>query len=390
MTVADPKDRFAFGKNWQSFLDKHFDEGRLEVAKRHLMDFLGRDTLKGRTFLDIGSGSGIHSLAAWRAGAERVVSFDYDPNSVAATRRMHALAGAPERWTVLQGSVLDADFIATLPKSDIVYSWGVLHHTGAQWVALRHALSRVADDGELYIALYTADAYLKPTPDEWLDLKQAYNRKGPLGKMAMEWAYLWDAIAGRQISGLGKILDLARSYRESRGMSMMVDVRDWLGGWPMEFSTLREVMDVCCGEGGLSLRRLSSGEANNEYLFAHQRADGDLTPAVHEIRSLSELTADRPYWIYGAGQGGELLLERLRTQVPDLKIAGFIDAFKDQPYHDLPVKRLDTTDDLPRDIPLLVTLPRFGAVAHDLVARGFTQVINAYPIVAERRRALGV
>lgn len=387
MAAVDPTDRFAFGRNWENFLDKHFDADRLESARKHLMIFLGRSTLEGLTFLDIGSGSGLHSLAAFRAGAAKVISFDYDSHSVAATRRLHALAGNPANWTIQQGSVLDPDFMTSLPQADIVYSWGVLHHTGAQWTALRHALGRLSEQGELYIALYTADAFIDPSPDKWLRLKQRYNQSGPIAKAWQEWDYIYNQLAKRSLAGLWKTVDYARTYRSNRGMSLMVDIRDWLGGWPMEFSTMREVMDLCCGEYGLHLQRLDTGEANNEYLFTRQRRPDALSPHVQEIRDLAELDGLEEIHIYGAGLGGRILLDLLRSRGGP-RVVGFIDAFAEGEQDGLPILNLKTeTAGLSRDTPILVSLAQFGKVVPDLMSLGFRNLINGNPIaIAERRR----
>lgn len=389
MTVADPKERFAFGKNWQGFLNHHYNEDRLLVSQKHILDFLGLPDLRGRVVLDIGSGSGLHSLAMLRAGAERVISFDYDPNSVAATEALRSMAGSPGNWDVCRGSVLDADFMNALPRADLVYSWGVLHHTGSQWTALRNAIGRVADDGWLYIALYTADAYIRPTPEDWLRIKQAYNAAGFLKKRWMELDYIWFALAGARLSRLLKVPAMMRGYYRNRGMSMMVDIRDWLGGWPMEFSTMSEVLKLCGEEAGLSLRRLSTGETNNEYLFARRAEPTDLTPAVREIRSLAELDTDRPVYIYGAGLGGDVLLP-VMVETTTLRIAGFIDKFKSGEKNGYPIVILEeAARTLPKDTPIVVDLPQFGMVAEDLRALGFTNIINAIPVITEQRRLMG-
>jgi hypothetical protein len=67
--------RFTFGRNWQNFIEKNFSEKRVDDAKQKLLDLLGLSTLAGLSFLDIGCGSGIHSLAALRAGAQAVWNF---------------------------------------------------------------------------------------------------------------------------------------------------------------------------------------------------------------------------------------------------------------------------------------------------------------------------
>ena len=82
-----PKDgRFSFGENWSSFL-AHIDEDRIAEAEKSLQWLLGRDRLDGLRVLDIGSGSGLSSLAARRLGAS-VYSFDYDVQSVACTKAL--------------------------------------------------------------------------------------------------------------------------------------------------------------------------------------------------------------------------------------------------------------------------------------------------------------
>ena len=99
---------------------------------------LEMDDLTGKTFLDIGSGSGLFSLAARRLGA-KVHSFDFDSNSYGCTMELRKrYFDGDGNWKVEQGSALDRNYIESLGKFDIVYSWGVLHHTGAMWTALEN------------------------------------------------------------------------------------------------------------------------------------------------------------------------------------------------------------------------------------------------------------
>src|SRR3954467_9277105 len=118
--------RFSFGANWREFLD-HIDDQRIEIAEKAIQSLLRQQRLDGLTFLDIGSGSGLSSLAARRLGA-RVHSFDYDMKAVQSTKalRDRYFSGDAD-WRVEQGSVLDRTYLGTLGTFDIVYSWGVLH-----------------------------------------------------------------------------------------------------------------------------------------------------------------------------------------------------------------------------------------------------------------------
>src|ERR1051325_1002529 len=146
-------ERFEFGRNWSRFLETLTDR-EIAQAENSLRKMLGVDTLAGQSFVDIGSGSGLFSLAARRLGA-RVHSLDYDPHSVACTAELRRRYFPNDtEWTVEEGSALDADYVASLGSFDMVYSWGVLHHTGAMWQALDHAQRPVAAGGKLFVAIY--------------------------------------------------------------------------------------------------------------------------------------------------------------------------------------------------------------------------------------------
>jgi SAM-dependent methyltransferase len=264
--------RFGFGANWADYVEKNFSDERVEISQRHLLGFLKLPDLSGKSFLDIGCGSGLHSLAAFRAGAKQIISFDYDVNSVATTTKLRKWAGSPDNWQVMQGSVLDDALMASLPKADVVYSWGVLHHTGSMWNAIRNASRPLSSDGVFYIALYSKDAYVSPPYDYWLDVKRAYNRAGSLKKKAMEWQYAWrDCIRGCLIRGKNPIAYMT-SYKRSRGMSYWHDVKDWLGGYPMEFAGNKETEIFAHENLFLDLIHQKAGEGNTEFLFRHHGA----------------------------------------------------------------------------------------------------------------------
>src|SRR6185312_5384679 len=150
--------RFGFGKNWQSYI-KTLDESKIKSSEKWLSDSLSVSSLEGKRFIDIGSGSGLMSLAARNMGAN-VFSFDYDENSVAATQHVRS-AYYPDdpKWNVERGSVLDKEYLTSKGKYDMVYSWGVLHHTGNMWQALENVTDLVNENGTLYIAIYNDQGY---------------------------------------------------------------------------------------------------------------------------------------------------------------------------------------------------------------------------------------
>lgn len=260
--------RFAFGRNWQDYLGV-LTEARIDAAVDYLRDMLGADRLEGATFLDVGSGSGLSSLAASRLGASRIHSFDYDPDSVACTEALRSKYGAGRgHWTVERGSALDAAYLASLGQWDIVYSWGVLHHTGAMWQALDLVARLVRRGGHLYIAIYNDQGAVS---QGWTAVKRVYNR-GALGRGIVTGVFVpYFAIRGivADLLRLRNPVARYRTYQRTRGMSMLHDWKDWLGGYPFEVATPEAIFDFCRTRGfTLEKLRTCGGRLGcNEFVF---------------------------------------------------------------------------------------------------------------------------
>lgn len=220
--------RFKFGQNWLQFA-AHLDTRQIIEAKESLSRLFRRDEIEGLSFLDVGCGSGMFSLAARRMGA-RVRSFDFDPDSVSCTQalRDRYYPDDPD-WIVERGSILDPDYVGRLGKSDIVYSWGVLHHTGAMWAALDRAAGLVAPSGVLAIALYRQT----PLCWAWRIEKRAYVSAPPLVQSMVRGTYKMAFLAGKAALGRNPFA-YVRNYKSNRGMDWHHDVHDWLGGYPYE------------------------------------------------------------------------------------------------------------------------------------------------------------
>lgn len=264
-------ERFQFGKNWKHFLST-LDENRMAIARKSLAEMLERPDLRNMSFLDIGSGSGLFSLAARQMGA-RVRSFDYDPESVACTQILKdRFYQGDESWVNGNGSVLDEDFVRSLGQFDIVYSWGVLHHTGQMWKAMNNAALAVRSGGLLYIALYNDEGMRSRI---WHWIKKMYNRLPlPLRiPAASVVAILWEARALVVAIAKGQPRDYVRSWTHyadtsGRGMSKWHDIIDWIGGYPFEVAKPDGVL-AFGRERDLELIRLvtTRGLGCNEYVF---------------------------------------------------------------------------------------------------------------------------
>jgi 2-polyprenyl-6-hydroxyphenyl methylase/3-demethylubiquinone-9 3-methyltransferase len=257
-------ERFGFGANWRAFLDTVDDE-KIRDAETSLREMLGVD-LHGKRFLDAGCGSGLFSLAARGLGAE-VVAFDFDAASVAASEELRARCRpGDEHWRIAQGSVLDDRLLDELGTFDVVYSWGVLHHTGDMWRALHNVVECVAPGGQLYIAIYNDQGMASKA---WSRVKRAYNRAGRARRRALlegAGTYFW---ARRLAARMLKRGDRPPTPRLA-AMSRRHDLVDWVGGWPFEVAKPEEIFDFCRARG-LRLERLytcAGGHGCNEFVFS--------------------------------------------------------------------------------------------------------------------------
>jgi 2-polyprenyl-3-methyl-5-hydroxy-6-metoxy-1,4-benzoquinol methylase len=246
--VADVNAQFAFGENWTRYSTRISDT-EIEEAIAGLRKLLAGRSLKGCRFLDIGCGSGLHSVAAMRLGASEVLAVDVDPLSVETTKETLGRFAPDSRYRVEQTSVFDLE-PAALGRFEVVYSWGVLHHTGNLRLALRKAAGIVETGGDFLFALYRR-TWMCPF---WRLEKKWYSKASEGAQSFARAVYLaffvprlW--VAGRSFN------HHVRSYRKTRGMDYFHDLHDWLGGYPYESISSEEV-DGLMGSLGL-VRRLS-------------------------------------------------------------------------------------------------------------------------------------
>ena len=261
-------ERFEFGQNWRRFL-KVVDKDRIAEAERSLKEMLDVEDLNGKSFLDVGSGSGLFSLAARRLGA-RVHSFDYDSQSVACTaelKRQFSIGDAD--WIVEEGSVLDDVYMNALNSFDIVYSWGVLHHTGKMGRALENITLPVANGGKLCLAIYNDQGFKSRA---WRIVKRCYCSSviGKVVTVGIFFPYFFVCGFSADLFRRRDPLRRYKEYKKTRGMSVLTDWLDWLGGYPFEVAKPEQIFEFF-RKMGYRLERLKTcggGLGNNEYVFA--------------------------------------------------------------------------------------------------------------------------
>lgn len=258
--------RFSFGKNWLSFIEI-LDEDRINTAVESLKEMLEEDNLSGKTFLDIGCGSGLFSLAAVRLKA-KVFSFDYDKQSVACANKLKRKFNIDDNvWQIEYGSVLDSNYMSSLGSFDIVYSWGVLHHTGDMKTAIINAASKTSPGGKLFISIYNDQGIISLM---WKAVKKTYC-SSYLGKIFITLIFVPMFFLSYVLVGIikkGNPFYYFLSYKKNRGMSVYHDLIDWLGGYPFETATAAQIERMLNKEGfEIKKKKLSRRWGCNQFVF---------------------------------------------------------------------------------------------------------------------------
>lgn len=252
-------ERFEFGSNWARFLTSLNIE-RIEAAQRSLREMLGIQHLERLSFLDVGSGSGLFSLAARKLGA-KVHSFDFDPDSVRCTTQLRRRFFADDsQWVVEQGSALDSEYLRTLGQFDVVYSWGVLHHTGNMGLAFENVVPKVLPGGQLFIAIYNDQGWISRY---WTAVKRTYNRNA-LSRYAMILLHAPYLFGVRWL-----VRAVTERLSIERGMTIWYDMLDWLGGYPFEVAKPEVVLAFFRSRGFVleTLRTCRGRMGCNEFVF---------------------------------------------------------------------------------------------------------------------------
>lgn len=241
--LKDLTGHFAFGENWQSYVNTAVDDDRIHEAIKGLGKLVSPEEIAGKMFFDIGCGSGMSMLAALKLGASMSRGIDIDPNSVNAAKMLLSEHAASMNWNCEQRSVFDVGGEAE-GRFDIVHSWGVLHHTGAMWEAIDRAASLCKEDSLLILALYRKTRFCRM----WKVIKRIYSNSPGLVQRFIAAIYKLLFLMAKTLR-LENPIRYVKEYKKNRGMDWAHDVHDWLGGYPYESTNPDEVKDFLASRG---------------------------------------------------------------------------------------------------------------------------------------------
>jgi 2-polyprenyl-6-hydroxyphenyl methylase/3-demethylubiquinone-9 3-methyltransferase len=255
---------FDFASNWQAFSEQRVDSDRVAIAVRSIQSLLGRDSLVGVSFLDVGCGSGLFSIAAHKLGASKVLGIDVNPRCIDVSKANLARLAprAPVEFQI--ASALSPESLRQLGTFDLVYAWGSLHHTGSMWNAINNVLSLVAPRGTLVLAIYNRHL----TSPVWKLIKWSYNQ-------APEW------LQKLMVAFFAGIIYIAKFFvtwnnplTKERGMDFWFDVIDWVGGYPYEYASPNELKQFMNRKGFrlCSLKAAQVPTGCNEFVFRNASA----------------------------------------------------------------------------------------------------------------------
>jgi ubiquinone/menaquinone biosynthesis C-methylase UbiE len=147
-------------------------EKRKYLVEPHISQFAEFSKWKGKRVLEVGCGLGTDTINFARAGAE-VTAVDLSEESLAlAIKRAH-LFGLQDQISFYLANAEELTKHIPAEKYDLVYSFGVLHHTPHPLRAISEIKQFMNDSSELRVMLYAKNSWKNAMIKAGLDQPEA-------------------------------------------------------------------------------------------------------------------------------------------------------------------------------------------------------------------------
>jgi ubiquinone/menaquinone biosynthesis C-methylase UbiE len=134
---------------------EYFDEveARKYFVEPHIPAFAQFERWQSKRVLEVGCGIGTDSINFARAGAE-LTSVDLSGESLQIARKRAEVMGVADRIVFVQANAEELTSAVSGPPFDLIYSFGVIHHTPRPERALAEMRALIAPGGTLKVMIY--------------------------------------------------------------------------------------------------------------------------------------------------------------------------------------------------------------------------------------------
>lgn len=128
-------------------------EKRKYFVEPHIPKFAQYERWKGKRVLEIGCGIGTDTISFARAGA-LVTAVDLSEKSLALAQKRAKVFGLSDRIRFHLANAEELSTVVPVQEFDLVYSFGVIHHTPRPRVALTEIKKYLGKESELRLMVY--------------------------------------------------------------------------------------------------------------------------------------------------------------------------------------------------------------------------------------------
>jgi len=153
---------------------EYFDEveKRKYFVEPHIPSFAQFDKWKGKKVLEVGCGIGTDTINFARAGAS-VTAVDLSDDSLSLARERAKVFGLDQQIRFYQGNAEELGTVVPIESFDLVYSFGVIHHTPNPSNAIAQLRRYMTASSELRLMLYAKNSWKNIMIEMGLDQPEA-------------------------------------------------------------------------------------------------------------------------------------------------------------------------------------------------------------------------